>query len=62
MIKLQDKGLDEYISKRDKLVKAHEERLLELKRKLWAEEMALEKKFDEEFNKLIAEYSPAESN
>ncbi|XP_042038752.1 protein SUPPRESSOR OF GENE SILENCING 3-like [Salvia splendens] len=61
LIQLQDKGLGEYISKRDKLVKAHEERKLELKRKLWAEEMALEKKFDEEFNKLIAEYSPAES-
>ncbi|KAL1567907.1 Protein SUPPRESSOR OF GENE SILENCING [Salvia divinorum] len=61
LIQLQDKGLDEYISKRDKLMKAHEERRLELKRKLWAEEIALEKEFDEEFNKLIGEYTPAES-
>ncbi|KAL1540860.1 Protein SUPPRESSOR OF GENE SILENCING [Salvia divinorum] len=60
-IQVQDKEMDEFVSKRDKLMKAHEERRSELKRKHWAEEIELEKEFDKEFNKLIGEYTPAES-
>lgn len=53
--------MDEFVSRRDTLMKAHEERILELKKKYWAEEMALEKEFDQQFNKLIKEYSPAQA-
>ena len=53
--------MDEFVSKRDKLMIAHEERRSELKRKHTAEEIELEKELDEEFNKLIGEYTPAES-
>ncbi|XP_057777290.1 protein SUPPRESSOR OF GENE SILENCING 3-like [Salvia miltiorrhiza] len=60
-IQLQDQELEEFKSKRDKLMEAHEEQKLELKRKYRAEEMELEKKFDEDYNKLLGEYTPADS-
>ncbi|KAI3462340.1 hypothetical protein Pfo_019003 [Paulownia fortunei] len=61
-IQLQDKEMEEFVNERDKLMKAHEERMLDLKRRHWDEKMALEKEFDNEFNKLMEEYSPSESN
>ncbi|KAH6808272.1 hypothetical protein C2S51_029380 [Perilla frutescens var. frutescens] len=60
-IQRQDKGLEEFGTKREKLLQAHKVRMLELKRKHMAEEMALEKEFDEEFNKLMEEYTPSQS-
>ncbi|KAH6796772.1 hypothetical protein C2S52_021326, partial [Perilla frutescens var. hirtella] len=63
-IELQDKDLEEFTSKRDNLVQTHKERMSELKRKqreLWDEEMALEKDFDEQLNKLMEEYTPTQS-
>lgn len=50
--------MGEFVSRRDKLMQGHKERMLELKKKHWDEEMALEKEFDQEFNKLMEEYTP----
>ncbi|XP_042018239.1 protein SUPPRESSOR OF GENE SILENCING 3-like isoform X1 [Salvia splendens] len=62
LIQVQDKEMmDELVSKRDKLMKGHEERRSALKRKHMAEEIELEKELDEEFNKLMGKYTPAES-
>ncbi|PIN16619.1 hypothetical protein CDL12_10710 [Handroanthus impetiginosus] len=60
-IQLQDKEMGEFVNKREILMKKHEERMLDLERRHWDEKMALEKEFDEEFNKLIAEYTPSAS-
>ncbi|KAL6542029.1 Protein SUPPRESSOR OF GENE SILENCING [Orobanche gracilis] len=57
-IKLQDKEMEEFVIKRESLIKAREERRLELRRRHWDEEMALEKEFDQEFSKLMEEYTP----
>lgn len=53
--------MEEFVNKREKLMKAHEERMLDLKRRHFDEKMALEKEFDEEFNKLMEEYTPSGS-
>ncbi|KAL0293176.1 UNVERIFIED_CONTAM: protein SUPPRESSOR OFSILENCING 3 [Sesamum radiatum] len=53
--------MEEFVNKRDKLMKAHEDRMTDLKRRHWDEKMALEKEFDEEFNKLMEEYTPGGS-
>ena len=53
--------MDEFVNKRDNLMKVHEERRSEVKRKHRAEAIELGKEFDEEFNKIIGEYTPAES-
>lgn len=53
--------MEEFVKKREKLMKTHEERMSELMRRHWDEKMALEEEFDEEFNKLIAEYTPCTS-
>ncbi|KAL6523750.1 Protein SUPPRESSOR OF GENE SILENCING [Orobanche gracilis] len=57
-IKLQDKEMEEFVNKRESLIKAREERRLELRCRHWDEEMALEKEFDQEFSKLMEEYTP----
>lgn len=53
--------MEEFVNKRDKLMKAHKKRMKDLKCRHWDEEMALEKDFDEEFNKLMEEYTPTET-
>ncbi|GFP83640.1 protein suppressor of gene silencing 3 [Phtheirospermum japonicum] len=61
-IKVQDKEMEDFVNKREGLIKAHKERMAELRRKHWAEEMALEKEFDQEFNKLMEEYTPKQES
>ncbi|KAL3614776.1 Protein SUPPRESSOR OF GENE SILENCING [Castilleja foliolosa] len=56
--KVQDKEMEDFVNKRESLIKAHKERMAELRRKQWDEEMALEKEFDQDFNKLIEDYTP----
>ncbi|KAG8373214.1 hypothetical protein BUALT_Bualt11G0000300 [Buddleja alternifolia] len=60
-IQLQDKEMEEFDNERDKLMKAHEARMMELKHRYRQEEMALEKDFDESFNKLMEKYTPSGS-
>ncbi|KAL6493341.1 Protein SUPPRESSOR OF GENE SILENCING [Orobanche gracilis] len=50
--------MEEFVNKRESLIKACEERRLELRRRHWDEEMALEREFDQEFSKLMEEYTP----
>ncbi|KAL3637497.1 Protein SUPPRESSOR OF GENE SILENCING [Castilleja foliolosa] len=61
-IKVQDKEMEDFVNKRERLIKAHKEKMAELKRKHWDEEMALEKEFDQEFNKLMEEYTPKQES
>ncbi|XP_051129567.1 protein SUPPRESSOR OF GENE SILENCING 3 [Andrographis paniculata] len=57
-IKSQDEQMVEFGGRRDALMKKHQERILEMKRRHMEEEVAAEKEFDVEFNKLIEEYAP----
>lgn len=50
--------MNEYVAEREKLLKAHEERMVALRRKHLEEEVALEKEFDDEFNRLMEKYTP----
>ncbi|KAL2497988.1 RNA-dependent RNA polymerase [Abeliophyllum distichum] len=60
-IQLQDKEMEEFVVERKKLMKAHEDRMVALKRKHGEEEVALEKEFDDEFNRLMEKYTPRDS-
>nr|AZZ70071.1 supressor of gene silencing 3 [Erythranthe lewisii] len=62
LIQLQGKETEEFVDKKEKLMKAHEERMMDLKCRHWNEMVALEKEFGEEFNKLMEEYAPTKSN
>lgn len=61
LIKLQDRDLKAYTAKRDALMEAHKQQLMDLKRRHREEEMSLEKDFDAKFDKLLEEYSPGAS-
>lgn len=60
-IRLQDEEMNEYVAEREKLMKAHEERMVALRCKHLEEEVALEKEFDDEFNRLMEKYTPHDS-
>ncbi|GFQ02985.1 hypothetical protein PHJA_002442300 [Phtheirospermum japonicum] len=47
-IKVQDRGMEEFVNKRERLIKAHKERMFELRCRHWDEEMALEKEFNKQ--------------
>ncbi|KAG8373433.1 hypothetical protein BUALT_Bualt11G0023800 [Buddleja alternifolia] len=60
-IQLQNKEMEEFDNERDKLMKAHEARMMELKQRHRWEEMTLEKDFNELFSKLMEKYTPSGS-
>ncbi|KAG6536590.1 hypothetical protein ZIOFF_001648 [Zingiber officinale] len=55
----QAKGVEEFEAERDKLIKVHEEKKVELRRRYLEEEVKLEKEFDDALTKLMEKYSPA---
>ncbi|KAI5672155.1 hypothetical protein M9H77_12519 [Catharanthus roseus] len=57
-IECQDKEMEEFAAERDKLIKAHEERMAEMKRRHGKEQVALENEFNAELSNLMAKYTP----
>ncbi|KAG8642393.1 protein SUPPRESSOR OF GENE SILENCING 3 isoform X2 [Manihot esculenta] len=57
-VQFQDKEMKEYVAERDGLIKAHEEKFAEMKRRHWEEEYKLEKEFDAELTHLMYKYTP----
>ncbi|KAI9103669.1 hypothetical protein K1719_023292 [Acacia pycnantha] len=60
-IRLQDKEMREFEAERDKLVKIHEEKKLALKKKMWQEEVELEKEFENELTQLMNRFTSVPS-
>lgn len=52
--------MKEFAAQREELVKSHEEKMLALKRRHWAEKLAVENEFDAELSKLMEKYTPSE--
>ncbi|PON47631.1 hypothetical protein TorRG33x02_322940 [Trema orientale] len=58
-IKSQDKEMEDYVEEREKLMKAHEEKFNDMRRRHWEEELELEKEFiNAELTHLMNKYSP----
>ncbi|KAF7842687.1 protein SUPPRESSOR OF GENE SILENCING 3-like [Senna tora] len=55
--RLQDKHMRKFEAERDKLAKIHEDKKLALKKKLWQEEVKLEKEFENEMTKLMDKFT-----
>ncbi|KAF7842685.1 protein SUPPRESSOR OF GENE SILENCING 3-like [Senna tora] len=55
--RLQDKQMRKFEAERDKLAKIHEDKKLGLKKKLWQEEVELEKEFENEMTKLMDKFT-----
>ncbi|CAN0865154.1 Protein SUPPRESSOR OF GENE SILENCING 3 [Linum grandiflorum] len=60
-IQLQEKEMEQFVEKRENLVKLHEEKYVLMRRKHWQEEMDLEKEFDAQLTDLMQEYTPQSS-
>jgi len=58
-IKLQDEEMEEFAAQREKLIEAHEEEMIAMKRRYWEEEVELEKKLNAELNRLMEKYIPS---
>lgn len=58
-MEIQDKEMENFVEKKEKLLKVHEDNLAAMRRRHWEEEVAMEKKFDEQLAKLMQEYSPS---
>lgn len=54
----QSKGIEEFEAEREKLVRAHDEKKAELKRKYLAAEVELEKELDAALTQLMEKYTP----
>ncbi|KAG7011098.1 Protein SUPPRESSOR OF GENE SILENCING 3, partial [Cucurbita argyrosperma subsp. argyrosperma] len=61
LIKFQEKEIEDFVSEREELIKAHEERMAAMKRRHWNEEVELEKGFNAELARLMEKYSPQSS-
>lgn len=57
-IESQQKGVDEFVAKREELELSHKDKLKNMKNRHWEEAVELEKDFDAELSKLIDEYTP----
>ncbi|KAF7145759.1 hypothetical protein RHSIM_Rhsim04G0129300 [Rhododendron simsii] len=57
-VKSQDKEMEEFVSEREKLVKAYEDNKISMKQRHFKEEFQLEKDFDTALNQLMNKYSP----
>ncbi|XP_028753272.1 protein SUPPRESSOR OF GENE SILENCING 3-like, partial [Neltuma alba] len=60
-IRLQDNEMREFEAERDKLVKIHGEKKLALRKKLWQEELELEKEFENELTQLMNRFTSGPS-
>ncbi|KAJ7957136.1 suppressor of gene silencing protein [Quillaja saponaria] len=58
-IKLQDKEVEEFVIVRDRLILAHEENIVAMKRRQLEEELQMEEQFSEKLTKIMERYSPA---
>ena len=56
-IKVQDKEIEEFVAKRDMLIKVHGDNKAAMKRRHWEEEVALEKDFNDKLTQLMDKYS-----
>lgn len=56
-ITFQDKEMEDFVREREELIKAHEEKVVAMKRRHWEEEVGLEKEFDDELSKLMEKYT-----
>ncbi|XP_022774792.1 protein SUPPRESSOR OF GENE SILENCING 3-like [Durio zibethinus] len=57
-IKFQDEEMEAFVGERDKLIKAHEEKMAAMRQRHWQEEVELEKVFDTELSHLMEKYTP----
>ncbi|CAI0430974.1 unnamed protein product [Linum tenue] len=57
-IQLQEKEMEEFVEEREKLVKLHEDRIADMRRRHWKEEVDLERDFDSQLANLMKKYSP----
>lgn len=60
-IQLEDQEMGEFMTERESLVKVHEEKLQEMKKRHWEEELELEKEFNTQFTQLMGKYSPLQA-
>ncbi|MED6187148.1 Protein SUPPRESSOR OF GENE SILENCING [Stylosanthes scabra] len=60
-VEVQDKEMENFVAEKEKLLHAHEESFAAMKRRHWEEEVQMEKNFDEQLAKLMAKYSPSQS-
>uniref|UniRef100_A0A1D1XZ20 Protein SUPPRESSOR OF GENE SILENCING 3 n=1 Tax=Anthurium amnicola TaxID=1678845 RepID=A0A1D1XZ20_9ARAE len=58
IIDSQVKGVEEFLAERDRLVHAHEDKKVEMRRGHLEEEVNLEKEFDDALTKLMGKYAP----
>ncbi|KAI4330080.1 hypothetical protein MLD38_028388 [Melastoma candidum] len=57
LIQLQDEEMKEFVAEREKLVRVHEEKLQEMKKRHWEEELELEKEFNARLTQLMGKCS-----
>ncbi|KAL6960952.1 Protein SUPPRESSOR [Sarracenia purpurea var. burkii] len=57
-IESQDKGIEEFVAKRDKLTKIYEDKKTAMIKRHWEEKVELENEFDAEIDQLMAKYIP----
>ncbi|KHG20144.1 Protein SUPPRESSOR OF GENE SILENCING 3 [Gossypium arboreum] len=57
-IKFQDEEMQAFVAERDKLIRAHEEKMVGMRERHWQEEVELEKEFDAELSHLMEKYTP----
>lgn len=53
------KEVEDFEAEREKLIRSHEEKKVELRRKYLADEVELEKEFDAVLTKLMEKYTPS---
>ncbi|XP_040958355.1 protein SUPPRESSOR OF GENE SILENCING 3 isoform X1 [Gossypium hirsutum] len=56
-IKFQDEEMQAFVAERDKLIKAHEKKMVGMRERHWQEEVELEKEFDAELSHLMEKYT-----
>ncbi|GAB2287188.1 Protein SUPPRESSOR OF GENE SILENCING [Dionaea muscipula] len=57
-IEIQEKEMQAFVEERDKLIQVHKDKMNEMKKRHWEEEVELEKGFDAALTKLMENYKP----
>ncbi|CAL0306707.1 unnamed protein product [Lupinus luteus] len=57
-VEIQDKEMEIYVAEEEKLRRAHEDNIAAMRLRHWAEQVQMEKKFNEELAKLMEKFSP----
>ncbi|TYI02563.1 hypothetical protein ES332_A11G275600v1 [Gossypium tomentosum] len=55
--KLFDEEMQAFVAERDKLIKAHEKKMVSMRERHWQEEVELEKEFDAKLSHLMEKYT-----